>query len=263
MGDAGLAAATSSLRAAGCVYAVEEARLIWSASPDPAARLALLERRVAGEPIEWLLGTVEFAGQPLEVGTGAFVPRRRTELLARLAAARARRIRTRPAVVVELCCGVAPVAAYVAARVPSAEVHAADIDPVALAFARRNLAAHQGQVHVGDLWQALPDRLRGSVDVVAANAPYVPTDAIPALPAEARNNEPKWALDGGPDGLSVQRRMLSTVTDWLAPEGQVLVETGSRLAAGSMELLTGQGLAVSVRIDANLGATVVVGTRVP
>ena len=88
------------------------------------------------------------------------------------------------------------------------ELHAVDIDPVAVACARRNVAVVGGEVHEGDLYDALPASLRGRVESLVANAPYVPTDAIALLPAEARVHEPRVALDGGPDGLDVQRRVI-------------------------------------------------------
>ena len=97
------------------------------------------------------------------------------------------------------------------ARVPTAEVYAADLDPAAVACARRNLP--EDRVFEGDLFEPLPDDLRGRVDVLVVNAPYVPTDAIATMPPEARDHEHRIALDGGVDGLDVQRRVIAEAAD--------------------------------------------------
>src|SRR5690606_36330909 len=136
----------ATLRAAGCVYAEDEARLLLEARETGQGDLdSMVARRVAGEPLEWVVGWAEFADLRIVVRPGVFVPRRRTELLAAQAIARLRPA----AVAVELCCGAAPVAATVLEEVPFVEVHAADIDPVAVACARENLP--NGNVHQGDL----------------------------------------------------------------------------------------------------------------
>jgi release factor glutamine methyltransferase len=147
-------------------------------------------------------------------------------------------------VVVELCCGVAAIAAVVAAEVPGAEVHAADIDPAAVACARRNVGE---RVYAGDLYAALPARLRGGVDVLVANAPYVPTEAVATMPPEARLYEPRVALDGGPDGLAVLRRVISGAPEWLAAGGRLFVECASRQAEAVAAEMARAGLAAEVR----------------
>jgi release factor glutamine methyltransferase len=207
-----------------------------------------------------LLGWAEFAGRQLAVTSGVFVPRRRTELLARLAAAA---VPGEGGVAVDLCCGVGAVA-VVLAEVAGAEVHAVDVDPVAAACARRNLAG-RGEVHVGDLWGALPGRLRGRVDVVAANAPYVPTAQLDRLPREAREHEPRAALDGGGDGVDVHRRVAAGAEAWLAPGGVLLVETSQAQVALTVAALQEAGLATDVPtdvvVDEEVGGCVVRGAR--
>ena len=245
------------LRAAGCVFAEEEAGLLRQATPDPVERDRLADRRVAGEPLELVLGWAEVAGVRLLVGPGVFVPRRRTELMARETVALAS-VRRHP-VVVDLCCGVGAVAAVVERDLPGAEVHAADLDPVAVGWARRNLRTEG--VTVGDLYDALPAHLRGRVDVLAANTPYVPSDEIALLPPEARDHEPRAALDGGPDGLVLARRVMSGAPDWLAAGGSVLVETSERQAPVLCAHVAACGLVPRVASYDDLGATVVVGTR--
>ncbi|WP_107765918.1 putative protein N(5)-glutamine methyltransferase [Nocardioides terrigena] len=239
------------LRGAGCVFAEDEARLLVRTGATGEQLEALVLRRVAGEPLETVLGWVEFAGRRLVVAPGVFVPRRRTELLARVAASYARP----RSVLLELCCGVAPVAAVVAAG----EVHASDVDPVALGCARRNVP--HGHVHLSDLYDALPGVLRGRVDVLVANAPYVPTDRIALMPPEARDHEPTAALDGGPDGVDLHRRIAAGAPDWLAPGGVLLVETSAAQAILTTKAMREAGLEPRVEHDDDLEGCVAVGVR--
>jgi release factor glutamine methyltransferase len=244
------------LSAAGCVYAADETRLLVEAAGSPAELEDSVRRREAGEPLEHILGWAEFGGLRIAVAPGVFVPRRRTELLVRLAVGV-----TRPgAVVVDLCTGSGAIAAAVATQVAVGELYAVDTDAAAAQCARRNLATLGGEVLVGDLFAPLPRRLRGRVDVVTANAPYVPTAAIALMPAEARDHESPPALDGGPDGLDVQRRIAAGVTGWLVPGGHLLMEASRGQAARSRDLLRAAGLTVEVRHDDELEATVVVAT---
>ncbi|MFD1721488.1 putative protein N(5)-glutamine methyltransferase [Amnibacterium endophyticum] len=239
------------LRAAGVVFAEDEAALLEEAGGDLEA---LVARRVAGDPLAPLLGWAAFDGLKVPVDPHVFVPRRRTELLARAAAERARQ----GAVVVDLCCGTGAVGLAVARRVPGVELHAADLDPAAVANARRTLAG-VGAAHEGDLLDALPAALRGRVDVLAVNAPYVPTDRIADMPREARDFEPAMALDGGADGLDLHRRVAAAAPAWLAPGGAVLIETGRTQAAWTALLLEGAGLDVAVVADDEVDGTVAIG----
>jgi release factor glutamine methyltransferase len=243
------------LRAAGCVFAEDEARLLMAAAATPAELLALVDQRVAGLPLEQLLGWAEFCGLRIAVEPGVFVPRRRTELLVREAVALA----PPGAVVVDLCCGSGAVGAALAAVLDVAELHAADVDPAAVACARRNLPG--AQVHAGDLFDAVPATLRGRVDVLAANVPYVPSAAIALMPPEARLHEPRTALDGGPDGLAVARRVIDGARSWLAPGGSLLFETGAGQVTSALAAVTAGGLVARLAVDDELGATVVIGTR--
>ena len=242
------------LRAAGVVFAEDEADLLLAAPGDLEA---LVAARAAGEPLEPLLGWAAFDGQRVPVDPGVFVPRRRTELLAREAAHRA----STGSVVVDLCCGTGAVALAVARRVPGVVLHAADVDPAAVANARRTLEPVGGAVHGGDLLDALPDGLRGHVDVLAANAPYVPTDRIADMPREARDFEPAVALDGGSDGLDLHRRIAEAAPRWLASGGTVLIETGRTQAAWTAVLLADAGLEVEVVSDDEVDGTVAIGRR--
>jgi release factor glutamine methyltransferase len=251
------------LRAAGCVFAEDEARLLISAARTPAELDAMTAQRAAGLPLEHVVGWAEFCGLRIAVDPGVFVPRRRTEFLARRAVGLARRAagRSGRAVVVDLCCGTGALGAALAAALDRAEVHAADIDPAAVRCARRNLSAAGGRVYLGDLYEPLPAALRGRVDVLLANVPYVPTAAIAALPAEARLHEPREALDGGTDGLDVLRRVTAAASSWLAPGGCLLSETSEPQAPRAAEAFAEGGLSPRVVSSGDLGAVVVIGTR--
>jgi release factor glutamine methyltransferase len=243
------------LRAAGCVFAEDEARLLMSAARTPAELDAMVGQRAAGLPLEQLLGWAEFCGLRITVAPGVFVPRRRTEFLVRQAAALARP----GAVIVDLCCGAGAIGAALAAAVAGAEVHAADIDPAAVRCARQNLPG--GRVYQGDLYAPLPAGLRGRVAILAANVPYVPSEEIGFLPPEARAHEPRAALDGGADGLGVLRRVAAGAAAWLVSGGYLLSETSERQASLAEAALAAAGLTVRVARSADLEATVVIGRR--
>ncbi|MEU3980796.1 putative protein N(5)-glutamine methyltransferase [Streptomyces sp. NPDC026672] len=247
----------AALRAAGCVFAEDEAELILAAARTPAELAAMVDRRVSGLPLEQVLGQAEFHGLRIAVEPGVFVPRRRTEFLVDQALAQA----PDASVVVDLCCGSGAVGAALAAALGPVELHAADVDPVAVRCARRNLAPFGGRAHTGDLFDALPAELRGRVGILAANVPYVPSDEIALLPAEARDHEPLTALDGGPDGLDVLRRVAAAAPDWLAPGGCLLVETSERQAPRAAEEFTRAGLTPRLAVSEELYTTVLIGVR--
>ncbi|MET7295865.1 putative protein N(5)-glutamine methyltransferase [Streptomyces griseoloalbus] len=248
-------AVVAALRAAGCVFAEDEAELILDAARTPQDAASMVERRAAGLPLELVVGWAEFRGRRITVEAGVFVPRRRTEFLVEQALAQA----PGAAVVVDLCCGSGAVGAALAAGLGEVALHAADIDPAAVRCARRNVASLGGQVHTGDLFEALPEELRGRVDILAANVPYVPSDEIGLLPPEARDHEPRVALDGGADGLDVLRRVAAGAPGWLAPGGCLLVETGRGQAPAAVEAFTAAGLRTRLAVCEERYAHVVIG----
>ncbi|GLX50710.1 methylase [Streptomyces hygroscopicus subsp. hygroscopicus] len=250
-------AVVSALRAAGCVFAEDEAALILATARDAAELSSMVDRRAAGLPLEHVLGWAEFHGLRIAVESGVFVPRRRTEFLVDRALAEA----PDASVVVDLCCGSGALGAALAAALDEAEVHAADIDPAAVHCARRNLAPYGGHAHQGDLYAALPTDLRGRVDLLTANVPYVPTPDLPLLPSEARDHEPPAALDGGPDGLAVLRRVAAEATAWLAPGGRLLSETGAHQTPAAVAAFTEAGLTARVAVSTEWSAHVVIGVR--
>ena len=254
------------LRAAGCVFAEDEADLLVAAARTPQQLDDMVRRRESGLPLEHVIGWAEFCGLRVVVGPGVFVPRRRSEFLVGQAIAAARRSAPAggPWRILDLCCGSGAVGVAVAAGLSTlgpVELHAADIDPVAVQCARANVAAVGGTVYEGDLYDPLPPTLRGRVEVIVVNAPYVPTDEIAMMPPEARLHEPLTALDGGTDGVMVHRRVASAAPDWLAPGGCLLIETSERQAALTAAAMAAAGLAAAVGNDHELDATVVTGTR--
>lgn len=315
-----LSAVITRLRTAGCVYAEDEAELLLAAPLTPAELAAALEQRVAGFPLEHILGWAEFCGLRIAVEPGVFVPRRRTEFLVREAAALLRtrhavpeaagwlgdavvqgdvvlpgvassvagssdRSNTRPAaipdghstariadasatsgtaadaVVVDLCCGSGAVGTALATFTTGIELHASDVDPAAVRCAHRNIDPAGGRVYEGDLYSPLPARLMGNVDILAVNAPYVPTGSISSMPHEARVHEPNVSLDGGPDGLEIQRKVAAEARMWLKLGGHLLIETSRRQAKGTAAAVARGGLMPRIITSEKFDATVVVGLR--
>jgi len=209
----------SALAEGGCVAPAEEADALFKASRDGVGRIEdLVARRLHGEPLAWITGSVVFCGVRILVDPGVFVPRPRTEAMAQ------RAVSLLPAggIAVDLCTGSGAVAAVLASVDPQATVIATDIDPAAVACARRNGVS----ALVGDLDEPLPPSLRGLVDVMTAVVPYVPTEELPFLPRDVLANEPRAALDGGPRGIAVLVRAAEVAARWLGPGGSVLLELG-------------------------------------
>jgi release factor glutamine methyltransferase len=300
-------AIVTRLRAAGCVFAEDEARLLISAARTPAELAVMVDRRADGLPLEQVLGWAEFCGLRIVVDPGVFVPRRRTEFLVQQAAVLIRGDGADPggttprdppdlggkpfppnplgplgppfggtarasvppwppghgraAIIVDLCCGAGAIGAALAASVSGVQVHAVDIDPAAVACARRNLENSGGHVYEGDLFDPLPTALRGRVAIVVANVPYVPTDEMRLLPVEARAHEPRVALDGGPDGLDVLRRVAGGAPGWLVPGGHLLIETSAHQAIPAMAAFTASGLRARMEFSADMNSAVVIGTK--
>jgi release factor glutamine methyltransferase len=248
------------LRTAGCVYAEDEAALLMAAASSPAELATMLQRRVAGFPLEHILGWVDFCGLRIAVTPGVFVPRRRTEFLVDQAA----RFLTSGDTIVDLCCGCGAVGLALAGVTEHANVYAVDCDDAAVRCARDNLAAIDGHVYEGDLYEPLPAALRGHVDVLVANAPYVPTAQIRLLPPEARIHEKPVALDGGVDGLDIALRVVASARQWLAPGGHLLIETSERQAARLSRIVSEHGLrAETAAASEDFDATVVIATMPP
>lgn len=244
-------ALTVRLRAAGSVFAEEEAALLIAEASSPETLELMSAQREAGVPLEVIVGWAEFAGLRVIVEPGVFVPRHRTEFLV----AEAARLAVPGAVALDLCCGTGALGLALASQVP-VDLYAADIDPAAVHCARRNLPP--SRVFEGDLFDALPAGLR--FDIVLANTPYVPTAAIALMPPEAREYESAVALDGGDDGLDIQRRVAAAASARLNPGGHVLVEASEEQAPLSAAIFAAEGLEARIVFSEEFDATVVVGT---
>ena len=251
------------LRAAGCVFAEEEAQVIASSAGSAGELQSMIAARVSGLPLEQVVGWAEFRGLRILVDPGVFVPRRRSEFLVETAVALLPTLGGRRPVIVDLCCGTGALGLATAAALPGAELHAAELDAVAVACARRNVEPTGGLVYEGDLFTPLPAALRGRVGILICNAPYVPTGEIRFMPPEAREHEARMALDGGADGLAILRRVSAAAPRWLAPGGTLLVETSERQATAMMAAMSEAGLAPKVHQDDETGATVVTGRDRP
>jgi release factor glutamine methyltransferase len=259
-----LARVVDTLRAAGCVFAEDEAELLCSNAEDAAHLAAMVARRAAGEPLELVLGWAEFRGLRIEVEPGVFVPRQRTAYLAELAEG----FLAPGDVVVDLCCGAGAIGASLLDTMRERgegeiELHAADVSDVAVRCARKNLEAAIDRgaafVYQGDLDAPLPARISGRISVLTANVPYVPSAEITLLPAEARDYEPLSALDGGSDGLDILRRVAEAAPRWLKPEGRVLIEISDRQQDPAIAAFRAAGLEPSVHESDDYDTTVLVG----
>jgi release factor glutamine methyltransferase len=199
---------------------------------------ALLARRAAQEPLQYLLGEVEFGGLTLRVGPGVFIPRPETEeLVGRVLAVldgHARRA-------VDLGTGSGAIACALAARRPALGVWAVERSIAALAWARENVRrlglAERVVVVAGDLFAPLAGRgLEGACDLVVANPPYLAGPVLAGLPEEVRAWEPRGALDGGPDGLALITRIVAGAPAWLRSGGRLVVEIGADQGAAVRRL---------------------------
>lgn len=238
-----------TLREAGCVFAEDEARILLEATQGEELS-ELLARRIGGEPLEQVVGWVDFAGLRLNVVPGVFVPRQRTALLAEQtmrvvmevvdslgSAANLGANNSGTGVTfLEAFCGVGPVAASVARTLPETRIHFGDADPGALVAAAHNT---RGTAHVLDCLHGLPDYLHFGIDVIAAVPPYVPETAAGFLPREAADYEPRAALFGGTDGLDLVRRLVVEAPEWLSAGGTLLIELGYEQASMISDDLTG------------------------
>jgi release factor glutamine methyltransferase len=218
-----LEALTARLSGAGFIAPEEEAhQLLACAAGDPVRLDALVGRRLTGEPLAWIIGSVSFCGVEIRVDPGVYVPRWQSEPLARRAVERL------PAtgVAIDLCTGAGAIAKALATARPGARVVASDVDERAVACA----AANGVEVYRGDLFAPLPRGLEGRVDVVVGVVPYVPTPALPRLQRDTFVFESPLAYDGGPDGTDILRRVLRDSPRLLRGGGALLLELGGEQA---------------------------------
>jgi release factor glutamine methyltransferase len=224
------AAVVRRLTAAGCVASADEAEDLLAAAPDDGTLEAWIRRREQGEPLPWITGRLRFCGRPLQVDPGVYVPRFQSEELARRAAT----LLAGGSRAADLCTGAGAIAASLLAAAPEAAVVGVDVDPRAVACARRNGVP----AVVGDLGEPLRRR---AFDVVTAVAPYVPTRGLRLLPADVQRYEPRLALDGGPDGLDLVRAVVDSAARLLRPGGWLLIELGGEQDRALSPALAGAG----------------------
>lgn len=257
-----LVALVARLRSAGCVFAEEEAALLTEAAGTPAELEDLVARRVAGTPLEYVVGWVAFDGLRVAVEPGVFVPRQRTSYLVELAADAlgGLEVAGRAPTALDLCCGSGALGLALAHRHPGVVLQATDNDPIAVACAARNLEPVGGVAQLGDLDEPLPAALRGRVDVILANVPYVPTAAIALMPPESRDHEPLGTVDGGTDGLDVLRRVADLAPTWLRPGGSVFSEVSEAQSDAAAAAFSNAGLEPQVHHDPERYAIVLSGT---
>lgn len=224
-----------ALAAGGCVAPEEEAAELVRAAADGSRPLEeLVARRLRGEPLAWITGFVRFCGLRVRVEPGVYVPRPHTQALARRAAS----LLPSAGIGVDLCTGSGAVAAVLGAAGRGATVLATDVDPAAVACARRNGV----RALLGSLDEPLPASIRGRVDVMTSVVPYVPSEELHLLPRDVLAHEPRHALDGGPGGTMFLEQVARSSADWLAPGGRVLLELGGDQAGAVSGTMEGAGL---------------------
>lgn len=208
----------AALRAGGVVAAEEEADDLIAAARSHAALASMVARRLRGEPTAWIIGRVDFLGVTIQLDPGVYVPRWKTEALALHALDHLAPGGT----AADLCTGSGAIGSFLARRRPGARVVGTDVDELAVRCAGRNGI----EVFAGDLFDPLPEALRGTVDVVVSVPPYVPDGMLQFLPPDVTAHEPLRALSGGADGLAVASRIVESSPGWLRAGGSLVVEVG-------------------------------------
>jgi len=265
-----LDAATTALEAAGLASARVDAEWLLAgllgvgraavrlelAEPVPAPiaeRYAVAVRRRAGrEPLQRILGWEDFRGVRVRLTNAVLVPRPETEMLVEWALALLPEPGDRRLLAIDVGTGSGCIACALACERPDLDVIAVDVSPAAAAVARDNARALGVAERVRVVAADLLECVRGPrADLIVSNPPYLPTATVPELEPEVRAHEPRLALDGGPDGLALIRRIAATAGGCLKPSGALALETaGDAQAEAAAALLRGAGLqAVAVRAD--------------
>jgi release factor glutamine methyltransferase len=240
------------------------------ADDSAAAFAALVQRRLAGEPVAYILGHKEFFALDFEVTPAAIIPRPETETLVELAAAFAREKLQPGATIVDVGTGCGAIAISLARELPAFDIVAIDISPDALALARRNAARHgladRIRFVLGDLLDPLdisahPEPVPGArrepsrrVDLIVANLPYVLSADFEAAPREIREHEPRLGLDGGPDGLSLIARLLREAPPRLRHGGALFAEIGETQGPAARELAAAAFPSARIEVHSDLSA---------
>lgn len=207
----------------------------------------VVKRRAAGEPLQQILGETEFYSRVFKVEPGVFVPRPETERLVEIAV----QLLTPEdqglvaPVAVEIGCGTGIVGVSLALELPRLTLYASDIDPRAVNLSGRNahMLGAEARVHLyqGNRFDPLPRHLRGQVDLLVSNPPYIRRAELDGLPRDVKDHDPQTALDGGADGLDFYRGLAAGMGAWLRPGGQVAVEIGDDQGGDVSEILAASG----------------------
>lgn len=258
-----------------CEAALQSALPALDAAAEERLR-ALIERRVAGEPLAHITGRQRFCGLDLLASGEALIPRRETELLAHAALAALRRMRaaadggdTAPMLAIDVCTGSGNLALALAHHDPQLTVFAADLSEPAVDLARRNVATlklqNRVQMRVGDLLEPFNEpRFHNNVDLLVCNPPYISTQKMRGMPQEIVGFEPALAFDGGPLGVRIVQRLIREAPTYLRAGGCLAFEVGLGQGPAVRKRLEGTGRYqnVTTACDAAGEIRVIVGTRV-
>jgi release factor glutamine methyltransferase len=243
------------------ILAVSHAKLIASytdrmGAEERAEYLSRIERRLRGEPVAYITGKKEFMGFTFCVDRRALIPRPETETLVEYVVEQVRLSERRNANIIDIGAGCGCIAISLALLLPDATVHGVDISEGAISLARLNAAEHlvseRALFYIGDICCGLPETLRGHVDVIASNPPYVTDAEYLTLEGCIREFEPVIALKGGVDGLDPFRRIAARVHEYLKTGGLLAVEIGQNQAEAALEILRQAGHFAEKRIIRDL-----------
>jgi len=200
-----------------------------------------VRRRAEGMPLQYVTGEMPFRHIIVRVEPGVFIPRPETEVLVQTGIDHITSRSVDAPRVIDLCTGSGCVACSIAVELPGAHVWAGDRSPDAVRVVTDNAerlgVADRIDIAQGDLFESIPPELKGTIDVVLANPPYIPSADVPTLSPEVLGYEPELALDGGPDGLDVARRLISEAREWLAPGGLLAMELDERRVKGAVNIM--------------------------
>ena len=220
------------LAAAGIETAQHEAdQIVDVTQADPELIQAIMQRRLAGEPLGLILGITTFSGLPLHVVPGTLVPRLETELLAQTALSTLTAMQMTGTRIIDMCCGVGNLAITIGYHAPATQIWAVDLTESCIQAAQKNVALYNlgSRIHVlqGDLFEPLQGReLEGTIDMIVCNPPYISTKRLASERAGLLEYEPREAFDAGPYGLSIHQRVVSAALPFLKPGGYLLFEFG-------------------------------------
>lgn len=220
------------LAAAGIETAQHEAdQIVDVTQADPELIQAIMQRRLAGEPLGLILGITTFSGLTLHVVPGTLVPRLETELLAQTALSTLTAMQMTDARIIDMCCGVGNLAITIGYHALANQIWAVDLTESCIQAAQKNVALYNlgSRIHVlqGDLFEPLQGReLEGTIDMIVCNPPYISTKRLASERAGLLEYEPREAFDAGPYGLSIHQRVVSAALPFLKPGGYLLFEFG-------------------------------------